>query len=175
MVDMPDLPPLYAQVMVVQADAPKQGAAKTDHTIGVCHLIQNPPTPPGTAVNVISPLGSVSVYLQSRERRALDWKSSKVSVLQGPEHGELRVTSSGKYRYFPAADYYGLDRATLLVEIGGLTVNAVYFFNVLHTVGGTEGYDPYDDKKYCPKGEMWKISLNRDAPNGGLISYQHLK
>ena len=159
--DMPDMPPQYAPVVIAQASQAKQAGATTDRTIGVCHLIQNPPRPLGTAVNVIAPLGSASVYLEKQEHRTLDWKSSKVSVLQGPEHGELKVTPSGKYRYFSAPDYYGSDRATLLVEIGDRTVKVIYFFNVLLTVpGGTDGYDPYEDKKYCPKGEMWKISLN---------------
>ncbi|SRR6266487_272193 len=160
MIDIPDVSPQYTPVVIAQASQTEKGESNAGRTIGVCHLVENPPIPPGTAVNVISPLGSVSVYLQKEEHRTLDWKSSKVSVLQGPGHGELRVTPSGKYRYSPAPDYYGQDRASLLVEIGGRTVKVIYFFNVLRTVGGTEGYDPYDDKKYCPKGEMWKISLN---------------
>src|SRR6266702_3128030 len=174
MVDMPDLPPHYAQVMVVQADAPKQGAAKTDHTIGVCHLIQNPPTPPDTAVNVISPLVSASLYLQERERKTLDWKFWKVSVLQGPEHGVLEMGARGGY-YRATGNYIGSDHATLLVEIGDLKVNVIYFFKVSKGgIGGTEGYDPYEDKKNCPKGKTWKVSLNPNDPNGGLISFQHL-
>ncbi len=173
MVDVPDLPPQYAQVMIVQAGAAKQGAAKTDRTIGVCHLIENPPIPPGTAVNAMSPLGSVSDYFWKVERLGVGL-NGKVNILDGPKHGELGVTPSGNYRYFPASDYYGPDRATMLVEIGGRKVKAIYFFNVMQRVpGGTEGYDPYEDKKLCPQGRrMWKISLYTDDPNGGLISFK---
>src|SRR6266853_346674 len=163
MVDVPDLPPQYAQVMIVQAGAAKQGAAKIDRVIGVCHLIENPPIPPGTAVNAMSPVRAVSIYFSRVEHEQVGL-TGKVNILDGPKHGELRVTPSGNYRYFPASDYYGPDRATLLVEIGGRKVKAIYFFNVMQSVpGGTEGYDPYDDKKLCPQGRrMWKISLNPD-------------
>src|SRR5712691_3535182 len=152
--DMPDLPPQYAQEVVAQASQTKKSDSKTDRTIGICHLIENPPMPPGTAVNAMSPLGSVSDYFRKVERLGVGL-NGKVNILDGPKHGELRVTPSGNYRYFPASDYYGPDRATLLVEIGGRKVKAVYFFNVMQSVpGGTEGYDPYEDKKFCPKGEI---------------------
>ncbi|SRR6266705_2322711 len=176
MVDMPDAPPQYAQVMIVQAGAAKQGAAKIDRTIGVCHLIENPPIPPGTAVNAMSPVRAVNIYFDRVEHKAVGL-AGKASILEGPRHGELRVTPSGNYRYFPVPDYYGPDRANLLVEIGGLTVKVMYFFKVMQSVpGGTEGYDPYEDKKLCPEGSrVWKMSLNADDPNGGSISFQHLK
>ncbi len=161
--DMPDIPPQHAQVVVAQASQTKKGGSKTGHAVGVCHLIQNPPMPPETAVNAISPLASASDYLQTREPKALDWKSSKVSISQGPANGKLEDEGTGNYRYTPTPDYYGQDRATLLIEVSGLTVRVVYFFNVMRIVGGTDGYDPYEDKKNCPKGEMWKISLSTDA------------
>jgi len=46
---------------------------------------------------------------------------------------------------------------------------------VMQRVSGNEGFDPYEDKKLCPNGMFWKISLNPRDPNGGLISFQHLK
>src|SRR5258708_761129 len=138
MVDMPDVSSQYAPVMIAQASRATQDKSTTDRTIGICHLIENPPVPPETAVNGLRPLGPLS----------------------------------GDSLYVPTPDYHGPDRATLLVEIGGRIVRAIYFFNVMQSVpGGTEGYDPYDDKKYCPKGAMWKISLNPSGQNGRLISF----
>jgi len=181
MIDMPDVPPQHAPVMVAQASQAKQANATADRTIGACHLIENPPDPPMTAVNSMSPVLSVWNYLKRQERPTPEWLSTdaynaaKVSILQGPGHGVLEDKGDGNYLYVPTRDYYGQDRATLHVEIGGRTVRIIYFFSLLSFVpGGTEGYNPYSDKKYCPKGRMWKISLNPDDPIGGLISFQHL-
>lgn len=178
--DMPDVPPQYAPVVIAQAPPqPQQGSAKVDRTIGVCHLIQNPPIPPGTAVNAMSPVTAVWSYLQTQEQftpkqLTVDmFNTAKASVLQGPEHGELKVTPSGNYRYHPVSDYYGPDRATVLVEIGGLKVKAMYFFKVGRSSwGGTEGYDPYWDEENCPQGPQWKISLNNpNDPTGQLLTF----
>ena len=87
------------------------------------------------------------------------YNAAKISISQGPSHGKLEDERGGDYRYVPTPDYYGQDRATLLVEIGGRKVKVVYFFNVLPGVpGGTDEGAPQEDKKYCPKGEIWKIS-----------------
>ncbi len=174
MIDMPDAPPQYAPiVLIAQASQAQNGDAKTDRTIGVCHLIENPPIPPGSAVNAISPVTTVWGYLEKQERltpeqlRAEMFKTAKTSVLHGSGHGELRGTPSGNYRYFPASNYFGPDRATLLVEIGGRKVKVIYFFHVLHGVGGGD-QDPYMDRKNCPQGELWKISLNPTIRTVGL-------
>ncbi len=175
MIDLPpDVPPQYAPVVIAQVSQAKD-PAKIDRTIGVCHLIENPPVPPGTAINALSPVTSVWGYLQRQERLTPEqltdemFNTAKATILQGAEHGTLEYLGEGYFVYRPASGYYGSDRATLLVEIGGLKVKVLYFFNVMLGVpGGTEGYDPYEDKKYCPKGGMWKISLSPDDPN---ISY----
>jgi hypothetical protein len=162
----PAAPAQFAPILIAQASRP-QNAGKTDRTIGVCQLIDARPELQEGAVNAISPLRSIDYYLKTAEQRFLGRKG-KVTLLQGPEHGELRVTPSGNYRYFPVADYRGPDHATFLVEIGGLKVKAVYFFKVLPRVGGgTEGSDPYKNRDNCPQGEMWKISLKPgDAATG---------
>jgi len=174
--DIPDLPPQYAQVVVAQASQRQKGDAKTDRTIGICHLAENPPIPPDTndnvkyppisrdtAVNIISPVGSASDYFGRVERRKVGIEG-KATILQAPEHGTLKDEGPGEYRYIPKPNYLGHDRATLLVEIGALRVRVVYFFRVqLTDPGGTEGYDPYKDKRYCPNGMFWKISLPRSS------------
>ncbi|HYS56876.1 MAG TPA: hypothetical protein VEM34_01925 [Burkholderiales bacterium] len=174
MIDMPDVSPQYAPVVIAQASQTKKGESNAGRTIGICHLIENPPMPPETAVNAMSPVRAVSIYFSRVEHEQVGL-TGEVSVLEGPKRGELEAERGGNYRYRPTRDYYGQDRATLLVEIAGRTVQVIYFFNVLQRVGGTDGYDPYDDKKYCPKGKRWKISLNPDEPKSGLISFQHLK
>lgn len=181
MVDMPDVSPQYASVVVIaQASQAQKGDAKTDRTIGVCQLIENPPIPPETAVNTLDPTLSAWTYLKRQERPTPGWpttdayNAARVSIVRGPAHGAVKDEGSGGYRYAPTSNYYGQDSATLLVEIGELKVKLIYFFKVLHGVGGGD-QDPYKDKENCPKGEMWRISLNPEDSIGGLISLQHLK
>jgi hypothetical protein len=168
--DVPDMPPQYTPVVIAQASQATEANATTGRTIGVCHLIENPPIPPETAVNSMSPALSVWGYLKKQERPTPGWlttdvyRAAKVSILQGPSHGELKNEEKRDYRYVPTLNYYGQDRATLLVEMGDLKVKVMYFFNVMQSVpGGTEGYDSRQDKKNCPKGRMWKISLSTDG------------
>src|SRR6266511_2552483 len=90
----PNVPPLYAPVIIAQASQAQQSDANIERTIGVCHLIQNPPIPPLTAVNAMSPVRSVSIYYRRFEHRELGL-DGKVSVLKGPEHGELKEEWGG--------------------------------------------------------------------------------
>jgi hypothetical protein len=98
-------------------------------------------------------------------------KTLKISVLQAPAHGTLKDEGSGDYRYLPVDSYFGVDRATLLVEIGGQKIKVIYFFNVLHHVpGGTDNYDPLQDKGYCPNGYRWKISSTLGSNGTNMIT-----
>ncbi len=174
-IDMPDLSTQDAPVVIAQASQAKQANATTDRTIGVCQLIENPPIPPETAVNIINPALSMLIYLERRKRLKREvitaemYNAAKISISDGPAHGKLQNVGSDAYAYVPTPDYYGQDRATVFVEVGGRTAKIIYFFKVLHGVGGGD-QDPYKDKGNCPKGEMWKISLNA---NVGLLALQN--
>src|SRR2546422_4473385 len=145
----PDMPPQYAPVVIAQASQ-AQDPAKTDRTIGVCHLIDARPELRLGAVNTFSPLRAANYYLKTVERQFVGIEG-KVTLLQEPMHGELEGDDKGNYLYLAKPEYLGPDRATFLVEIGGLKVKAVYYFKVMSGVpGGTEGYDPYRDKNLCP-------------------------
>lgn len=169
----PDVPPLYAPIVVAEA-AQAKDPARTDRSLGVCHLIDNRPEQRLSAINSLGPVGEAWAYFKKREGNIkleeADYYAAKMTLLQAPEYGELRLhesTQSG--RYYPSnSNYVGPDRATVLVEIGKYKVKVLYFFNILPSVGGgTDGYNPHDDKQYCPqgKGRVWRISLNPDDPN----------
>ncbi len=176
---VPDLPPQYAPVLIAQASPAQKGSTSSDATIGICQLIENPPDPPGSAVNGLSPLAEVGGYLKRQKRftrqqlTAEVYNAAKVSIPERPRHGRLENVGAGEYYYYPTPGYFGADQATLGVEMAGLKINVVYFFNVLPRVGGggTEGYDPHDDKKFCPqgKGRVWKYfprrRTRREAPS----------
>lgn len=57
--------------MIAQA-APTEQTART---IGVCHLIENPPSPPGTAVNAFIPVGDINIYFDRFENREIGSKA----------------------------------------------------------------------------------------------------
>ena len=170
MVDMPDVPPQYAQVMIVQASQAQRSSGQTDRTIGVCSLVENPMR--NSAINGVGPIGAAQLYFQNVERREV-LAAGVVTVLTNPQHGTLeqRTDAPGGYLYLPKSGYFGPDRAAFLVEMGDKKIRMEYFFKVLEGVADTA----YEDKRYCPNGDEWKISLNPDDSNGGLISFQHLK
>src|SRR6266567_7206084 len=177
MVDMPAVPPQYAQVMIVQASQSLLSSDKLYRTIGVCSLVENPIRMEGnqySAVNSFGPIGSAQIYFRSVEHREIP-DPGLVTVLRNPRHGTLKPLGSDpkdrSYVYLPKPDYFGPDRATFLVEIGGKKIRMEYFFRVV--AGVADSF--YENKEFCPNGERWKISLNPDDLNGGLISFQHLK
>jgi len=177
----PDVPAIYAPVVIAQAAQPQTqtpqlipvGCTKIDRTIGICQLINNPPNPPLSAVNATSPRTAVWGYLQMIEKLTPAqlpdemFSTAKTTLLQGAAHGTVVDEGGGYYRYDPTPGYFGTDRATTLVEMGGRKFKVVYHFKVMDggAGGGTDGYDPYMQKKNCPKGIHWKISLNPDDPN----------
>jgi len=179
--DLPDVPPQYAPVVIAEAKQAQKGIANTERTIGVCHLIDAQPESRLSAYNSMSPVLGVWDYLKKQERLTPEqltvemFNAAKVSVLQAPAHGELKDVGYQSFSYYLATpNYRGPDHATLLVEIGAYKVNVLYFFNVLGGVpGGTDNYDPYEDKKLCPNGAVWKISLNPDDPNAPIYTFQH--
>ncbi len=166
MVDMPHVPPQYAQVMLVQASQSQQTKAKYDRTIGVCALVNNPPNAPrepGVVGSVgLSPVVAVSNYFRGVENN-LDFKyeGGRASILENPKHGVLQATDGESYYYFPDTGYLGKDRVTFLVEIGGRKFKAVHYLQMM-AIAPPEYY--YRDKRLCPTGGYWKISLNLDYP-----------
>ena len=156
---MPNVPPQDVPVMVAQATAVAQSSEKTDRVIAVCHLAQNPANPPSTAVNVIEATMAVEDYLTKWEHKKI--KGIVTSrILQQPSHGLLRDEGGGAYSYVPELGYLGKDQGTLLVEMSGLKVKVIYFFQVLGTLP-----DDADEQQYCPK-YKWKISQVVDMVSG---------
>jgi hypothetical protein len=167
---VPDMPPQIPQlddpVMIAEAHS----VEKLERNIGVCHLIENPPNPPTTAVNAFEPLGTVRLYFSWFEQKELGFEG-KATLLQSAKHGELEGSESGVWGYFPTdTDYKGLDRAIFQVEVNEYKVTLTYRFYLMRYVpGGSEEYDPYDDPKLCPNGEFWKIT-----PDGGITPLKRI-
>jgi hypothetical protein len=170
--DIPDLPPQEAPVVIAQASQTQKGS---DATLGICHLIENPPASPDSAGNALGPVTEVWGYFKRQKRftrqqlTAEMYNAAKVTIPEQPKHGRLEDLGRGDYYYHPPPGYFGADQATFVVEMGGLSVKLVYFFNVLSFVpGGNDAYDPHNERKYCPqgKGRMWNISLDTNGRKG---------
>src|SRR6266702_7653551 len=115
MVDMPAVPPQYAQVMIVQASQAQRSAGKLDRTIGVCSRVENPIRMEGeqySAINGITPVSAVQVYYQNTENLL---GPGSVTVMRSPQHGTLKLTSSEhkdcSCGYIPKLGYFVADRA----------------------------------------------------------------
>ena len=110
--------------------------------------------------------------------------SATITVLQQPKHGTLRLiteddrgtlfsSSSGPlkptaslYAYLPEKGYLGKDSATVLVEIGGIKVKVVYFFQAIDGSSGNDGYEVLCGKR----GSHWKISSTLDTNGTSTIT-----
>lgn len=149
-------------------------SANADMTVGVCSLIEA--TAPSTsAANVVSPSGAAYQYLTEIAHRAVTGSAAEasVTVVEQPQHGLLIDQTAGIghgfYSYKSAASFEGYDHATFVVERGRYRVKVFYSFHVLAVVpDGSDEWDPYEDKKYCPNGPLWEIG--RSPSGSGVIS-----
>src|SRR6266700_8137640 len=165
--DVPNIPPQDVPVMIAQANQAQAGDVKTMRTIGVCEPVPNEDY---SLENVFSPKGSAAYYLRMYERQSVaDTDPATVTILQQPKHGILRLVTeanrnrfgegrfdpaSGLYAYLPKKGYVGKDSATALVEIAGVKVKVVYFFQAWAGGLGNTGLEELCGKR----GYHWKIS-----------------
>jgi hypothetical protein len=178
--DMPNVPPQDAPVMIAQANQAQPGDVKAIRTLGVCFPAPNKIY---SLENVIEPKGGARAYLRMYERTSVDGPAT-ITVIQQPKHGVLRLVTeadrgtlfssgsgpllpnAGLYAYLPAEGYEGRDRATVLVEQGGVKVKVEYFFQAFSGVIGNTGV-----QDRCGKtGPYWKISSTLDANGNSTIS-----
>jgi VCBS repeat-containing protein len=172
--DMPDVPPQYTPVIVAQATQTKQQG--TGRTLGICQPIENKQESRLSAVNGMSPVGDAMTYLEKLENRKFAnyetaFYAGKITLLQAPIHGELKLGQNSGAYYSNDYSYEGPDSATVLVEVGGYQVKVIYHFVLMHDVPGSgdEG-TATDQKDICPKGEMWKISTTPNADGNITVS-----
>jgi hypothetical protein len=175
--DMPNIPPQNVPVMIAQTNQAQSGDAKTIRTLGVCFPAPNKIY---SLENVIEPIGDAQAYLRMYENKTVDGPAT-ISVIQQPKHGVLRLVTeadgnkfgegtfdpaTGLYAYLPENGYEGKDRATVLVEQGGIKIKVEYFFQAFSGVIGNTGV-----QDRCGKtGPYWKISSTLDANGTSSIT-----
>jgi hypothetical protein len=178
--DMPNVPPQNVPVLIAQANQAQAGDVTTIRTIGVCHPA---PSNAYSLENVTEPIGEADYYLQQYEQQTVTG-SATITILQQPKHGILRLVTEADrgtlfsdtsgpidpadpgYAYLPEEGYLGKDKAIVLVEIGGVKVKVVYFFQAIEGGLGNTGLE-----RLCSKtGYHWKISSTIDANGNSTIT-----
>ncbi|MBV8660355.1 MAG: hypothetical protein JO142_21250 [Burkholderiales bacterium] len=150
--------PLQQRVEIVaQAEQPRNSISG-NMAVGLCGTIDSSP---GGRVepNSISPYDFAHEYLYRYVHRDIR-KPAEVTVLELPSHGELKNFGSRYgYAYIPVLNYIGVDRFSVMVEMGGYRVKVVYFYHVDDHVL-TDG----QSDRLCSKhGHIWKISSIQSA------------
>lgn len=72
--------------------------------------------------NGINPAGGLKNFLQNRDKEYVDLAAIKITLLEGPKHGELEgETVSGvlAFMYYPQEGYVGNDKAIFMAEFEG--------------------------------------------------------
>jgi len=128
--DIPEVPPQYAPVIIADASQASQRTSKLDQTWNVCQLLESRQAEELGAANILEPALAVKIYMQGRFSDA-DIAKSKVSVVENPKHGVLESDDQKAYLYTPdSADYIGQDATTFLVEISGFSIKLIYSLHV---------------------------------------------
>lgn len=139
-------------------------------TIGVCHPAPNELF---SLENVVAPNWSAAFYLRSYEHKEISNTSpATVTILQQPSHGVLRLVTEADgdrfgvgrfdpsdpgYVYLPQKGYVGKDKAVALVEVAGVKIKVIYYFQA---IVGPRG----DVNELCgTRGYRWKISSILDV------------
>src|SRR6266705_1328324 len=180
--DVPNIPPQDMPVVIAQASQAQAGNVQTMRTIGVCEPVPNEDY---SLENVFSPKGSAAYYLRMYERQSVaDTDPATVTILQQPKHGILRLLTEadrgmlfsdtaapvnpadGAYVYLPNKGYVGKDSATALVEIAGVKVKVVYFFQAWAGGLGNTGLEELCGKR----GYHWKISSTLDSNGNSMLT-----
>jgi len=76
---------------------------------------------PRSAMRGVDPAGMLWIYLQNRDKHAIDLANIKnITLLEGTKHGEITAgvdnTGLTSYHYNPEPEYVGNDRAAFMVE-----------------------------------------------------------
>lgn len=164
--DIPNAPPSAPMVVLVaQANTGQQIAAKNEHILGVCDVVNVN----GTGQARAYPTINANSYFRTHDA-TINPGTAKITILQQPKHGSLEPDSRGDWgdaKYIPNDGYLGDDAFVMQVEGSGHTVTLKYFIAVTDDWGLTGNPDPI-----C-KGPIWKISQDTNGtPTLTAVNYQ---
>lgn len=180
--DMPNVPPQNVPVMIAQANQAQAGDQQArDRALGICSPV---PSNYYGGENTLSPLVSVKNYFTLYDPKTTFTGPATLTVLQQPQHGVLRLMTEADrgvffsdtsgpidpndpgYIYLPEKGYLGDDKASFLIERGGIKVKVVYYFKAVNGPLGNTGA-----QEHCKDtGKRWKISSTLDTNGASTIT-----
>lgn len=180
--DMPSVSPHNVPIVIAQASQAVDGKAM--RTVGVCTPVPNAPAN-YSLENVIGPkVAAISYFFTYEHKNFANTVPATITLLQQPKHGILRLVTeadrgtlfgstadpldpaAGLYGYLPENGYAGKDKAVFLVEMAGVKIKVIYFFQAVSGGLGSSWI-----KRYCGKtGYQWKISTALDTSGNSTIT-----
>lgn len=166
---MPNIPPQMPQIVIAQATPHPSSPGGFPRIIGTCDVVENPATEaPGGAIseesvsatNAVGALAAIHYYFVYKHQD-VDLTDAKVSMLKGPKHGKIETFGHPGAEGFYIADkgYYGPDRVTFRVTIGGKDIRVVNFLHVVRFATDQA------ESSLCPNDTSgaWKIASTGSA------------
>lgn len=170
--------------MIAQANQTQAGdQSARDRALGICRPV---PSNYYGGENTLIPLVAVKNYFTLYDPQTTFTGPATLTVLQQPQHGILRLVTqadvgtilpsggdpvdpaAGLYFYLPEQGYLGDDKASFLIERGGIKIKVVYYFKAVNGPLGNSGGDEYCEKT----GIRWKISSTLDANGTSTLADQ---
>lgn len=135
--EMPELPPEQAAVIVAPTNQMQQGGG-ANRVMAVCHPVEGGALPPADSRGeyVIAPAAAALEYFHRFEMRDVRQIAAQTTIIEQPKYGKLLDAGTGTYGayfiYAPNLAYSGKDEAVLLIELAtGEKVKVVYYFHVI--------------------------------------------
>ncbi len=164
--DMSDVPSQQlVQVAEVRVSQSKQ--EKLFGTVGVCVPVPNADHQgrEGTMHSLHPQEGAGSIFKLKMPPAidpvdlSADIEAASVKLLKLPEHGVLEIEGGWNFKYKPNQGFFGNDKITFLVDIGGHSkIKAVYFIKVVNEENN-DNVKKFEERyrKYCSP-DFWLIS-----------------
>lgn len=164
-----DVPYVLARdtpIVLAQATASGSTAPQPDYILQQCQETESTGDP-RSAMHAVDPAGWLGVYIENRDKRVVDFASIKnVTLLESTTHGKItaEVDNIGlvSYRYDPAPNYVGNDKAVFMAEFEGKVYKIV--INLVVSIVVDESPLLTGQTPVCPTPQL--IKVNRKPVSG---------
>ncbi len=153
-------PTTSAVAMSAQSKKPSSSQGY-EGTYKGCQDVQN--LKPDSAHNSFSPLTGIP----AQNNVPIDKLDPKITVLEAPKHGKVKIINSEwyHYRFIPDKDYLGKDRVVYQVEAEGKRYKVILNFWIVPIVWDSKGEEQYAPE--CQDQKFNGSSITPDSTIGG--------
>ena len=168
-VDVPDLPPPYASVLVAQSNQVTMAAARKERAAGICYAIDYNSTPNENSSFLSPHTVAVDYFKRFEKREVAAPQPTDIELITQPRHGKVvyQIYQDGlSYPvYIPDSRYVGDEKLVFRAKVDGTTIRLVYLLKVTDQGADLEGKQDFLCKK---TGNFWKIAFNpTNDPSSG--------